>query len=218
MNRATLIETNVLQPVGLAVHGSYVYWIDRESRNVMKIREDDRRGRTVQAAIDDLSDMIVVDTLNTSGVKVLSFYTSSLWWFFIIQVVINKDCVVVFAGQYVGWLWGLIRRTGRRQRQRKEKLRFNKPNNHFARITSFGAFFTALCTTGPLDYYMQCDVGMGGLIRRCEVFLSLCELCCGTYKQSIGKYANIWLECGVKVERPEIHVIRGLVTAVQYFV
>ena len=41
MNRATLIETNVLQPVGLAVHGSYVYWIDRESRNVMKIRKDD---------------------------------------------------------------------------------------------------------------------------------------------------------------------------------
>ena len=79
MNRATLIETNVLQPVGLAVYGSYVYWIDRESRNVMKIREDDvrGRGRTVQAAIDDLSDMIVVDTLKTSGVKVLSFYTSS---------------------------------------------------------------------------------------------------------------------------------------------
>ena len=79
MKRATLIDTNVLQPVGLAVHGSYVYWIDRESRNVMKIREDDvrGRGRTVQAAIDDLSDMIVVDTLKTSGVIVLSFYTSS---------------------------------------------------------------------------------------------------------------------------------------------
>ena len=79
MKRATLIATNVLQPVGLAVHGSYVYWIDRESRNVMKIREDDvrGRGRTVQAAIDDLSDMIVVDTLKTSGVIVLSFYTSS---------------------------------------------------------------------------------------------------------------------------------------------
>ena len=77
MKRATLIDKNVLQPVGLAVHGSYVYWIDRESRNVMKIREDDDRGRTVQAAIDDLSDMIVVDTLKTSGVIVLSFYTSS---------------------------------------------------------------------------------------------------------------------------------------------
>ena len=77
MNRVTLAETNVLQPVGLAVYGSYVYWIDRECRNVMKIGEDDFRGQTVQAAIDDLSDMIVVDTLKTSGVKVLSFYTSS---------------------------------------------------------------------------------------------------------------------------------------------
>ena len=54
-----------------------MYWIDRESRNVMKIRKDDVRGQTVQAAIDDLSDMIVVDTLKTSGVKVLSFDTSS---------------------------------------------------------------------------------------------------------------------------------------------
>ena len=77
MKRATLIDTNVLHPVGLAVHGSYVYWIDRESCKVMKIREDGVRGRTVQAAIDDLSDMIVVDTLKTSGVIVFSFYTSS---------------------------------------------------------------------------------------------------------------------------------------------
>ena len=82
MDRATLIERNFLQPVGLAVYGSYVYWIDRESRNVMKIREDDVRGRIVQAAIDDLSDMIVVDTPNTSGVVVLSFYTSSWLRFF----------------------------------------------------------------------------------------------------------------------------------------
>ena len=40
--------------------------------------------------------------------------------FLILQVVINKDCIVVFAGQYVGWLRGLIQRTGRRRRQRKE--------------------------------------------------------------------------------------------------
>ena len=63
----------MLQPVGLAVHGNYVYWIDSESRNVMRIREDERLGEPVQAAIDDLSDMIVVDTLKRSGVKVFSF-------------------------------------------------------------------------------------------------------------------------------------------------
>ena len=51
-----------------------MYWIDRESRNVMRIREDEVLGRTVQAAIDDLSDMIVVDTLRTSGkIVYLSF-------------------------------------------------------------------------------------------------------------------------------------------------
>ena len=57
----------MLQPVGLAVHGNYVYWIDSESRNVMKMKEDELYGSTVQAAIDDLSDIIVVDTLKTTG-------------------------------------------------------------------------------------------------------------------------------------------------------
>ncbi|CAH3167588.1 unnamed protein product, partial [Porites evermanni] len=66
MNRATLIETKVLQSVGLAVHGNYVYWIDRKSRSIIKIREDEHFGSEVQAATDDLSDIIVVDTLNTS--------------------------------------------------------------------------------------------------------------------------------------------------------
>ena len=82
MNRSTLIETKVSQSVGLAVHGNCVYWIDRERRNIMKIREDEDFGRAVQAATDDLSDMIVVDTLKTSGVIVLSFYSSSRWRFF----------------------------------------------------------------------------------------------------------------------------------------
>ena len=44
-----------------------------------------------------------------------------------------------------------------------KKNRFDKPNDHFAWITPFGAFFTALSTTGPLDYYMQCDVGILGI-------------------------------------------------------
>ena len=30
---------NVLHPVGIVVFGDYVYWIDRESRNVMKIKK-----------------------------------------------------------------------------------------------------------------------------------------------------------------------------------
>ena len=58
----------MLTPVGLAVYGNYVYWIDRESRNVMRIKKKDQvQGDTVQAAIDDLSDIIVVDTMKTRG-------------------------------------------------------------------------------------------------------------------------------------------------------
>ena len=67
-NRATLLEMNVLQPVGLVVYGNYVYWIDRQTRNVLKIKkEGEILGSTVQAAIDDLSDMIVVDTVKKTS-------------------------------------------------------------------------------------------------------------------------------------------------------
>lgn len=67
-NRATLVEMNVLHPVGIVVFEDYVYWIDRESRNVMKIKKGgDIQGSAVQAAVDDLSDMIVVDARKSTG-------------------------------------------------------------------------------------------------------------------------------------------------------
>ena len=66
-NRATLVR-NVLNPVGLVVYGSHVYWIDQESRNVMKIKKTGEiHGSTVQGAIDGLSDMVVVDTRKSTG-------------------------------------------------------------------------------------------------------------------------------------------------------
>ena len=68
MTRSTLVEMNVLSPVGLVVYGNYVYWIDKASRNVMKIKKNDRSGRTlVQGAVNDLSDIAIVDTLKTTG-------------------------------------------------------------------------------------------------------------------------------------------------------
>ena len=67
-NRATLVEMNVLHPVGIVVFGDYVYWIDRESRNVMKIKKGgELHGSAVQVAVDDLSDMIVVDGRKSTG-------------------------------------------------------------------------------------------------------------------------------------------------------
>ena len=67
-NRDTLVEMNVLHPVGIAVFGDYVYWIDHESRNVMKIKKKGEiHGSAVQAAVDDLSDMIVVDARKSTG-------------------------------------------------------------------------------------------------------------------------------------------------------
>ena len=59
---------NVLHPVGIVVFGDYVYWIDRESRNVMKIKKGgELHGSSVQTAVDDLSDMIVVDGRKSTG-------------------------------------------------------------------------------------------------------------------------------------------------------
>ena len=60
----------MLHPVGLAVYGDYVYWIDRKSRNVMKIKKTNQvHGSTVQAEVHDLTDMLVVDTTARTGMS-----------------------------------------------------------------------------------------------------------------------------------------------------
>ena len=58
----------MLNPVGLVVYGSHVYWIDQESRNVMRIKKTGKiHVSTVQTAIHGLSDMVVVDTRKSTG-------------------------------------------------------------------------------------------------------------------------------------------------------
>ena len=70
--RATLVEMNVLHPVGIAVFGDYIYWIDRESPNVMKIKKGGKLLESaVQAEVDDLSDIIVVDARKSSGRNII---------------------------------------------------------------------------------------------------------------------------------------------------
>ena len=71
-NRATLVEMNVLHPVGIVVFGDYVYWIDRETRTVMKIKKGgELLGSAVQVAVDDLSDIIVVDGRKSTGRNII---------------------------------------------------------------------------------------------------------------------------------------------------
>ena len=67
MTRSTLVEMNVLSPVGLVVYGNFVYWIDKASRNVMKIKKNEWNRTVVQGAVNDLSDIAIVDTLKTTG-------------------------------------------------------------------------------------------------------------------------------------------------------
>ena len=67
-NRATLVDMNLLHAVGLVVFEDYVYWIDGMSRTLMKIKKaGEVHGVVVQGGIDDLSDMIVVDTRRLTG-------------------------------------------------------------------------------------------------------------------------------------------------------
>ncbi|XP_068671663.1 low-density lipoprotein receptor-related protein 6-like [Montipora foliosa] len=68
LTRNTLVKKKSLSPVGLVVYGNYVYWFDKASRKVMKIKKNDRSGRILeQAAVNDLSDIAIVDTLKTTG-------------------------------------------------------------------------------------------------------------------------------------------------------
>jgi len=70
---------NVSHPVGIAVFGDYVYWIDRESRNVMKIKKGgEGHVLTVQGVVDDLSDMVVVDARKSTGRDIILIYLISL--------------------------------------------------------------------------------------------------------------------------------------------
>ena len=78
-NRATLVELNVLHPVGIVVFGDYVYWIDRETRNLYKIKKGgEDQVVPVQATVDDLSDMIVVDARKSTGTDIILLLKGNL--------------------------------------------------------------------------------------------------------------------------------------------
>ena len=68
MNRRTLIEENIVKPVGLVVYKDYVYWIDKDTRKVEKVKKyNDSSRELVQNYVDDLSDIAVVDISTSTG-------------------------------------------------------------------------------------------------------------------------------------------------------
>ena len=63
-----LIEENIAKPVGLVVYKDYVYWIDKYTRNVEKVKKyNDSSREPVQDYVDDLSDIAVVDITTSTG-------------------------------------------------------------------------------------------------------------------------------------------------------
>ena len=68
VNQRTLIEENIAKPVGLVVYKDYVYWIDKYTRNVEKVKKyNDSSREPVLDYVDKLSDIAVVDITTSTG-------------------------------------------------------------------------------------------------------------------------------------------------------
>ncbi|KAG7267428.1 hypothetical protein CRUP_021333 [Coryphaenoides rupestris] len=64
-NRVVIEDSNILQPVGLTVFGSHLYWIDRQQQMIERIDKTTHEGRTkIQARIASLSDIHAVHELD----------------------------------------------------------------------------------------------------------------------------------------------------------
>uniref|UniRef100_A0A672FRK9 Low density lipoprotein receptor-related protein 6 n=1 Tax=Salarias fasciatus TaxID=181472 RepID=A0A672FRK9_SALFA len=64
-NRVVIADSNILQPVGLTVFGSHLYWIDKQQQMIERIDKTTREGRTkIQARIAYLSDIHAVHELD----------------------------------------------------------------------------------------------------------------------------------------------------------
>ena len=82
VNRRTLIEENIVKPVGLVVYMDYVYWIDKDTSNVVKVKKyNDSSREPVQEYVDDLSDIAVVDITTSTG-KINTGHLVFLFCFF----------------------------------------------------------------------------------------------------------------------------------------
>ena len=91
---------NVSHPVGIAVFRDYVYWIDHESRNVMKIKKKGEiLGSAVKAAVNDLSDMIVVDARKSTGGDIILIL--NLFVNFQIPVTFLQTVIFVIVGRII---------------------------------------------------------------------------------------------------------------------
>ncbi|EDO49133.1 predicted protein [Nematostella vectensis] len=65
--RTVLVDTNLLTPIGLAIHGDFVYWIDSRARVLKRVRREvGSDEQTIQAEID-VTDLVALDRSQISG-------------------------------------------------------------------------------------------------------------------------------------------------------
>ncbi|KAK3726510.1 hypothetical protein QZH41_014244, partial [Actinostola sp. cb2023] len=67
-NRAVLVEDNLLKPIGLAIYGQFIYWIDSQARVIKRVKKGSGSDmKTIQADIDELTDLVALDRTRNSG-------------------------------------------------------------------------------------------------------------------------------------------------------
>lgn len=78
-----IADSNILQPVGLTVFGSHLYWIDKQQQMIERIDKTTREGRTkVQARVAYLSDIHAVHELDMKDYSEPSFLFLTLFRMF----------------------------------------------------------------------------------------------------------------------------------------
>lgn len=79
-NRVVIEDSNILQPVGLTVFGSHLYWIDRQQQMIERVDKTTREGRTkIQARISALSDIHAVHELDMREYSEWPLFTPGLF-------------------------------------------------------------------------------------------------------------------------------------------
>lgn len=67
-NRAVLVKRNFLKPGAIVVNDNFLYWIDGYEGEIKRVRKDNgSEMRTIQAGIDDLTDLVAVDRRKKMG-------------------------------------------------------------------------------------------------------------------------------------------------------
>jgi low density lipoprotein receptor-related protein 5/6 len=69
-NRKVLVNTQILNPVGITVYGHFLYWIDKDQQLIERVRKTTGRNRQhVQGRVSHISDIHSVEALTLDSIQ-----------------------------------------------------------------------------------------------------------------------------------------------------